>query len=362
VRLIKNLFHVKYHLFLLILELFIGTIILLLVYNNWAIPNGKKIFFIPASTQTTSLYKTLADNNYSMHLIDKLILPFVTQPQEGWYEVEQSKLVQSNESRLSFFASLHLKKTKTKTVKIYAGETAAELSKRLSKNLDLNTSKLIEAYKKRTLFGQGDIFSSLYNIAPYADEESVIRYLFYHSHSILKKFEQEYENITNNRLEHKILLTIASIIQKESNSAEEMPRISSVIYNRLKKNMRLQMDSTLNYGKFSHEVVNSDRIKTDTTTYNTYKHKGLPPAPLCTVSIEALKAAYLPQTTKYLFFMLNKKGTHNFAVTYKEHLENIRKFKTKPKKEKQHTQKIKHIKPIPIETSKEENLSISSVQ
>ena len=326
--LIKNLLHLKHHLFLLIVEFFIGTVILLFIYNNWVIPKGKKIFFIPESTQF-SLYKTLADNNYSMHLIDKLILPFITQPQEGWYKVEQS-----NKTRFSFFSSLHLKKTQTKIVKIYAGETAEELSKRLSKNLDLNTSKLIEAYKKYTLFGQGDIFSSLYKITPHADEKSVMQYLFYHSHNILKKFEQEYENITNNKLEYKNLLTIASIIQKESNSAEEMPLISSVIYNRLKKNMRLQMDSTLNYGKFSHEVVNSDRIKTDTTPYNTYKNKGLPPAPLCTVSIEALEAAYLPQTTKYLFFMLNKKGTHNFAITYKEHLENIRKFKIKsnPKK------------------------------
>ncbi|HIQ27451.1 MAG TPA: endolytic transglycosylase MltG, partial [Sulfurovum sp.] len=126
---------------------------------------------------------------------------------------------------------------------------------------------------------------------------------------------------------------IASIIQKESNNIDEMPLISSVIYNRLEKGMRLQMDGTLNYGKHSHTIVTSERIKTDTSLYNTYKHKGLPPAPLSSVSVDALKAACNPETSKYLFFMLTKDGTHVFADNYDEHLENVRAFKNRPKDE-----------------------------
>jgi UPF0755 protein len=122
---------------------------------------------------------------------------------------------------------------------------------------------------------------------------------------------------------------MASIIQKESNSVKEMPLISSVIYNRLEKNMRLQMDGTLNYGKYAHTIVTPERIRTDESLYNTYKHKGLPPAPLSTVSIEALESAYSPKSSDYLFFMLNKDGSHNFAATYAEHLVNIRAFRTK---------------------------------
>jgi UPF0755 protein len=264
-----------------------------------------------------------------MHLIDQFILPFITKPKEGWYDINAS-----SESRFSFFSSLHLKKANTKKVKLYAGETAEELSNRLAKNLNLNAEKLLSAYQKHTRFGEGDIFSSLYNIASTADEESVIDYIFYHSRTILTKFEKEYENITDNEMEHRILLTIASIIQKESNHVAEMPLISSVIYNRLEKNMKLQMDGTLNYGKYSHRIIDSNRIKTDTSEYNTYKNKGLPPTPLCSISIEALEAAYLPETTDYLFFMLNKNGTHNFTATYKEHLKNIRIFKSKKKKKK----------------------------
>jgi UPF0755 protein len=96
--------------------------------------------------------------------------------------------------------------------------------------------------------------------------------------------------------------------------------------------MKLQMDSTLNYGEYSHTVITPERIKTDGSYYNTYKHKGLPPYPLGTVTQDALYAAIHPLKSDYLFFMLNEKGEHNFASIYKEHLENIKKFRTHQKK------------------------------
>jgi UPF0755 protein len=124
-------------------------------------------------------------------------------------------------------------------------------------------------------------------------------------------------------MELKIVHIIASIIQKESNSIEEMPLISSVIYNRLEKNMRLQMDGTLNYGPYAHTIVTPERIKSDESDYNTYKHKGLPPHPLSTVTLDALKASMKPTKSDYIFFMLNEDGTHDFTATYDEHLEKI---------------------------------------
>ncbi len=68
-------------------------------------------------------------------------------------------------------------------------------------------------------------------------------------------------------------IIIASIIQKESANKKEMPIISSVIVNRLKKDMKLQMDGTLNYGLNSHKKVTPNMIRNDTSTYNTYKTK-----------------------------------------------------------------------------------------
>ena len=122
------------------------------------------------------------------------------------------------------------------------------------------------------------------------------------------------------------------MIQKESNSIEEMPLISSVIYNRLEKGMRLQMDGTLNYGPYAHTIVTPERIQSDESEYNTYKHKGLPPHPLSTVTLDALKATMEPTKSNYIFFMLNENGTHNFTTTYDQHLENIRAFRKFQKK------------------------------
>jgi len=91
--------------------------------------------------------------------------------------------------------------------------------------------------------------------------------------------------------------------------------------------MRLQMDGTLNYGDYAHTIVTPERIKTDKSYYNTYKHKGLPPAPLSTVSLDALEAAYGPKDSDYFFFMLTKNGSHIFAHDYDTHLKNVREFR-----------------------------------
>lgn len=103
-----------------------------------------------------------------------------------------------------------------------------------------------------------------------------------------------------------------------------MPIVSSVIYNRIKKGMKLQMDGTLNYGKYSHVKVTPKRIKNDNSIYNTYKHAGVPPLAICNVSFDAIKAAIFPAKTNYLYFMRSKNGKHDFTRHYSTHLRNIK--------------------------------------
>ena len=88
--------------------------------------------------------------------------------------------------------------------------------------------------------------------------------------------------------------------------------------------MKLQMDGTLNYGKYSHLKVTPKRIREDTSIYNTYKHKGVPKLPVCNVSFDAIRAAIFPKKTDYLYFMKNKKGMHDFTRYYSTHLKNIK--------------------------------------
>ncbi|SFV71823.1 FIG004453: protein YceG like [hydrothermal vent metagenome] len=226
--------------------------------------------------------------------------------------------------------------TKAIRIKIFAGENTEELTKRLANDLKLKQTKLLEAYKALRRHIEGDILSGFYFVSSTANEESIIHAIFAMSDKRLKAFTQRHCQAVPNVLEFKVLLTIASIIQKESNDPKEMPLISSVIENRLNKGMKLQMDSTLNYAKYSHKIITSSRIKNDESYYNTYKYKGIPPSPLCTVSIDALKSALYPRKTNYLYFMLNKKGKHDFSATYAKHKKNIRAFKEKVSPTKEH--------------------------
>ena len=117
------------------------------------------------------------------------------------------------------------------------------------------------------------------------------------------------------------LTTLASMIQKESRINSEMPRISSVFYNRLKKRMRLESDPTVVYalGKTYKDKVYYKDLETK-SPYNTYRVGGFPPTPIASPGTKAFKAALNPETTPYLFFVAQKNGYHHFTKTYKEHL------------------------------------------
>ena len=322
---IRIMLKLKYYLLALNIEIILLILSLLITYNFISMP-AKKITFYLSDNNITTLLKTLNQVGYNTYDIDKYLLKFITLPKRGWYTLEAEKV-----GRLQFFKSLHNKRAKTMHINIYAGETAQELTQRLANDMKLDADKLLKAYTAQSIYEQADIFSGQYTLARDADANTSMDFLFKKSHKILNQFIDKYYYKKPNTLEIKALLIVASIIQKESNSIEEMPLIASVIYNRLEKHMKLQMDGTLNYGKFAHTIITPERIKTDESAYNTYKHKGIPPAPLGTVSIKAVEAAYHPARSKYLFFMLKKDGSHHFAQTYEEHLKNIHAFKSKSK-------------------------------
>lgn len=124
------------------------------------------------------------------------------------------------------------------------------------------------------------------------------------------------------------LLTLASIIEKETGVPEERPLVASVFLNRLKKGMRLQTDPTVIYAitegetSFGRSLKRAD-LKID-SPYNTYLNYGLPPGPICNPGREALMAAARPQQSRYLFFVADGKGGHRFAETLKEHNRNVK--------------------------------------
>jgi UPF0755 protein len=121
------------------------------------------------------------------------------------------------------------------------------------------------------------------------------------------------------------MLTIASLIEREVVVDDERALVSGVINNRLKKNMPLQIDATVQYlfDKPKERLLEKDlQIQ---SPYNTYLNTGLPPGPIASPSLASIKAAVYPEETKYLFYVTKKDGTkgHLFAETFDEHKKNI---------------------------------------
>lgn len=116
-------------------------------------------------------------------------------------------------------------------------------------------------------------------------------------------------------------LTLAAMIEKESRVPDEMPKIASVFYNRLKIPMRLASDPTVLYalGEPQKSVVLYKDLEVE-SPYNTYRNMGLPIGPIASPGKKALHAALNPDRTPYLFFVANPDGTHTFTRTYAEHL------------------------------------------
>ncbi len=202
------------------------------------------------------------------------------------------------------------------------GETTEIFLQQLANELPMSLEKLHDAYNLHARLREGNFVPETYSIPNDFNEERLIVHLLNESDKKIKKMANEY-HIKPDSDKWLQIVTKASVIQKEAASISDMPFVSSVIDNRIKKGMRLQMDGTLNYGEYSHLKITAKRIRTDESPYNTYKNKGLPPYPVCNVSKEAIAAALNPAYTDYLYFVRGKNGEHVYSSYFSTHHKNI---------------------------------------
>jgi UPF0755 protein len=127
------------------------------------------------------------------------------------------------------------------------------------------------------------------------------------------------------------LVTLASIVEKETGKPDERTRVAAVFVNRLKRRMRLQSDPTIIYGlaggkgTLGHPILQSE--KQQPTPYNTYVIDGLPPGPIANPGRASLEAAANPARTKELYFVADGTGGHVFSETYEQHQKNVAKLR-----------------------------------
>ena len=117
------------------------------------------------------------------------------------------------------------------------------------------------------------------------------------------------------------VVILASLVEREARVPQERPLIAGVFYNRLKKHLRLESCATVEYalGAWKPKLTYKD-LEVE-SPYNTYKHSGLPPGPICNPGKASLDAAAHPEPTEMMFFVAHGDGTHQFSKDYKEHLE-----------------------------------------
>jgi len=299
-----------------IFEIVLIIMLSFMYYLNQPI-KSPKVIYIPQGS-INKIISQMQEKNYNVSKLDSIILRLIGSPQSGWINIGKTK-----STRAEFLYKLTRAKAALQNITLIPGETTYIFLNQLSNDLNLNRKKLQQEFDKQTYIKEGAFIPDTYKLPIGITEKMLIKILLSKSLSSMKRFSIKiFGNYNKKKWFH--FVTVASIIQKESASINEMPVISSVIYNRLKKNMKLQMDGTLNYGVYSHVKVTPNRIREDTSAYNTYKYNGVPKLPVCNVGFDAIKAAIFPIKSDYLYFMKNKNGVHDFTRNYSTHLTNIK--------------------------------------
>ncbi|AVK50172.1 aminodeoxychorismate lyase [Clostridium sp. MF28] len=184
---------------------------------------------------------------------------------------------------------------------------------------DYKLPSFVENNNKKRYNLEGYLYPDTYLIEKGSNANDVIKSMLDRFEDVLKQAEDETKvEISDEDVEK--IVTIASMIEREARVPGDRPLISSVIYNRLEKDMKLQIDAAVIYALGYHvDVVLNKHLEVD-SPYNVYKYKGLPVGPIANPGLDCIKAALLPEKTDYLYYIMKDDGSHYFTNNYEDFL------------------------------------------
>lgn len=243
----------------------------------------------------------------------------------------------SNSELLNLLTDKNMIQTERFTV--IEGLRIKQIAKNIENKLQLSSEKFIIETENDSLINilglkgkiknlEGFLFPDTYYLPLDIDERGLVQLLFGEFRKRVLNDEEIKSGIKNSRFNLLQVITLASIIQGETNLKDEMPVVSGVYQNRLRKNMRLEADPTIQYviPEGPKARLKYSDLKFD-SPYNTYLHFGLPPGPINNPGLHAIKSVLKPDKNNYIFFVATGNGGHKFSETYQEHLKAVEEYK-----------------------------------
>ncbi|MFA5136398.1 MAG: endolytic transglycosylase MltG [Patescibacteria group bacterium] len=309
-----------------ILALFL--IVFYMFYQEGSLPvdkenQGSEVFVVKKGQGLNSIVKDLSGR----HLIRNKVVFFLVIKQMGL-----EKKIQAGEFRLSKsmtaqdVAQTLTHGTEDVWVTVIEGLRKEEIAQVLGQNMEIDEKEFIE--KSR----EGYLFPDTYLIPKRTSVDNIISIF-------TANFNAKYTGTLKKQIESKGLtereaLIIASLLEKEAKLPEDKKRVAGILVKRYKEGWLMQLDATIQYAlgyqkktkTWWKKELTVDDIKVD-STYNTYKYRGLPPAPICNPGLESLEAVAEAQIdTPYWYYISDIKGNMHYGVTLGDHNANIKKY------------------------------------
>jgi len=275
------------------------------------------------------LYRNGTINRKWPAIVTVSIIPRLHHIKPGRYTIEPGM------SNFMLMYDLHARRQDEVRVTLPEGLDIGRVAHILARNLDFDSTAFMTAASSPSLLmrrgimaknAEGYLLPGTYDFAWASSPEEAVGFL-------IGRFRHFYtdslKSVTASRgLNETGLLTLASIVESETPLNREKNIVARVYLNRLKKKMRLQADPTVQYalGGAARRLYYKD-LAAD-SPYNTYRHTGLPPGPICNPGTASILAVLKPAENNFLYFVATGKGGHYFAESLAEHNANIKKYKS----------------------------------